>query len=160
MWFDLKLPSPVIDEIRLSSLQLEAIVYACQQHKNILTDGSRAGFLVGEMKSGPYICMYLIREEKLVSRCCHSWFVMKGRSTILFTLKGGKAARLVCASFPIYFCCLAIQRLTNTRPCSVYSLCDNVMFCCLGDGAGVGKGRTIAGIIYQNYLEGRKKALW
>ena len=29
-----------------------------------------------------------------------------------------------------------------------------------GDGAGVGKGRTIAGIIYQNYLEGRKKALW
>ena len=30
----------------------------------------------------------------------------------------------------------------------------------IGDGAGVGKGRTIAGIIYQNYLEGRKKALW
>jgi hypothetical protein len=30
----------------------------------------------------------------------------------------------------------------------------------VGDGAGVGKGRTIAGIIYQNYLEGRKKALW
>lgn len=30
----------------------------------------------------------------------------------------------------------------------------------LGDGAGVGKGRTVAGIIYQNYLEGRKKALW
>ena len=52
----------------------------------------------------------------------------------------------------------------------------------VGDGAGVGKGRTVAGtqfkqspkyvlhacqtslhsagIIYQNYLEGRKKALW
>lgn len=29
-----------------------------------------------------------------------------------------------------------------------------------GDGAGVGKGRTIAGIIYENYLNGRKKALW
>ena len=29
-----------------------------------------------------------------------------------------------------------------------------------GDGAGVGKGRIIAGIIYQNYLEGRKKSLW
>ena len=25
---------------------------------------------------------------------------------------------------------------------------------------GVGKGRTIAGIIYENYLHGRKKALW
>ncbi|KAH8244499.1 hypothetical protein KR026_011858, partial [Drosophila bipectinata] len=30
----------------------------------------------------------------------------------------------------------------------------------LGDGAGVGKGRTIAGIIYDNYLKGRKRALW
>lgn len=30
----------------------------------------------------------------------------------------------------------------------------------IGDGAGVGKGRTIAGIIYENYLCGRKKAIW
>lgn len=30
----------------------------------------------------------------------------------------------------------------------------------IGDGAGVGKGRTIAGIIYENYLKGRKKSLW
>ncbi|XP_011404218.2 PREDICTED: protein strawberry notch homolog 1-like isoform X2 [Amphimedon queenslandica] len=30
----------------------------------------------------------------------------------------------------------------------------------IGDGAGVGKGRTVAGIIYQNYIEGRKKSLW
>ncbi len=30
----------------------------------------------------------------------------------------------------------------------------------IGDGAGVGKGRTIAGMIYENYLVGRKKALW
>ncbi|XP_001357365.4 protein strawberry notch homolog 1 [Drosophila pseudoobscura] len=30
----------------------------------------------------------------------------------------------------------------------------------LGDGAGVGKGRAIAGIIYNNYLKGRKRALW
>ncbi|CAI8027595.1 Protein strawberry notch homolog 1, partial [Geodia barretti] len=75
VWFDLKLPPHVIEQIQLSSLQLEAVVYACQQHMNILSDGSRAGFLVG-------------------------------------------------------------------------------------DGAGVGKGRTIAGIIYQNYLEGRKKAIW
>ena len=30
----------------------------------------------------------------------------------------------------------------------------------LGDGAGVGKGRTIAGLIYENYLKGRKKAIW
>ena len=30
----------------------------------------------------------------------------------------------------------------------------------VGDGAGVGKGRTIAGIIYENYLKGRKRSLW
>ena len=30
----------------------------------------------------------------------------------------------------------------------------------IGDGAGVGKGRTSAGIIWQNWLNGRKKAIW
>ena len=30
----------------------------------------------------------------------------------------------------------------------------------VGDGAGVGKGRTIAGCIYENYLQGRKRSLW
>ena len=29
-----------------------------------------------------------------------------------------------------------------------------------GDGAGVGKGRTIAAVIYENYLLGRRKAIW
>jgi len=30
----------------------------------------------------------------------------------------------------------------------------------IGDGAGVGKGRTIAGLIFENFLKGRKKAIW
>ncbi|XP_062966559.1 protein strawberry notch homolog 2 isoform X2 [Cynocephalus volans] len=30
----------------------------------------------------------------------------------------------------------------------------------IGDGAGVGKGRTVAGIILENHVRGRKKALW
>uniref|UniRef100_A0A2A4K1W6 Strawberry notch AAA domain-containing protein n=1 Tax=Heliothis virescens TaxID=7102 RepID=A0A2A4K1W6_HELVI len=30
----------------------------------------------------------------------------------------------------------------------------------IGDGAGVGKGRTIAGIIFENYIAGRKRAIW
>ncbi|XP_052798983.1 protein strawberry notch homolog 1-like isoform X2 [Mya arenaria] len=30
----------------------------------------------------------------------------------------------------------------------------------IGDGAGVGKGRTLAGIIFENYLLGRKRAIW
>ncbi|KAM4708684.1 protein strawberry notch homolog 2 isoform 2-T2 [Discoglossus pictus] len=69
------LPASVADKGLLSALQLEAIVYACQQHEVILPGGQRAGFLIG-------------------------------------------------------------------------------------DGAGVGKGRTVSGIILENYLKGRKKALW
>ncbi|CAM6105098.1 unnamed protein product [Calypogeia fissa] len=30
----------------------------------------------------------------------------------------------------------------------------------LGDGAGVGKGRTIAGLVWENWHQGRRKALW
>ncbi|KAM0733955.1 Protein strawberry notch [Formica fusca] len=30
----------------------------------------------------------------------------------------------------------------------------------IGDGAGVGKGRTIAGVIFENYLKSRKRAIW
>lgn len=75
IWYRLMLPQEVIDNCYLSALQLEAVVYACQQHETFLADGSRAGFLIG-------------------------------------------------------------------------------------DGAGVGKGRTVAGVIYENYLLGRKRALW
>ncbi|XP_017116810.1 protein strawberry notch homolog 1 [Drosophila elegans] len=71
--YQLELPAETTD--CLSALQLEAVVYACQAHEQILPSGERAGFL-------------------------------------------------------------------------------------LGDGAGVGKGRTIAGIIFDNYVKGRRRALW
>merc|ERR1719203_558825 len=75
VWYTLSLPAEVINERKLSALQLESIVYASQQHDHFLPDGNRAGFLIG-------------------------------------------------------------------------------------DGAGVGKGRTIAGCIFENYLKGRKRAIW
>lgn len=74
--YQLNLPRKVIDRGLLSALQLESVIYACQQHEQFLGDDrTRRGFLIG-------------------------------------------------------------------------------------DGAGVGKGRTIAGIIYENYLCGRKKSIW
>uniref|UniRef100_A0AAY4EJS9 Protein strawberry notch homolog 2 n=1 Tax=Denticeps clupeoides TaxID=299321 RepID=A0AAY4EJS9_9TELE len=73
--YTVSLPESTISRGFLSALQLEAIIYACQQHEVILQNGQRAGFLIG-------------------------------------------------------------------------------------DGAGVGKGRTVAGIILENYLKGRKRALW
>jgi hypothetical protein len=75
IWYDLQLPPSVVENNLLSALQLEAVVYACQRHEQLLPSGLRAGFLIG-------------------------------------------------------------------------------------DGAGVGKGRTVAGVVYENYLLGRKRAIW
>ncbi|XP_071944969.1 protein strawberry notch homolog 1-like [Antedon mediterranea] len=73
--YTLAFPPSVIADGKLSALQLEVVIYACQQHSRFLASDERAGFLIG-------------------------------------------------------------------------------------DGVGVGKGRSAAGIIYENYLRGRKKALW
>ena len=48
IWFDLSLPAENLASACLSDMQLEAIVYACQQHCNILSNGDRAGFLIGD----------------------------------------------------------------------------------------------------------------
>ena len=47
IWYRLMLPKEVTDNCYLSALQLEAVVYACQQHETFLADGTRAGFLIG-----------------------------------------------------------------------------------------------------------------
>lgn len=73
--YDLAARKLLVDEKRLSALQLEAVVYACQRHEQRLPSGARGGFFIG-------------------------------------------------------------------------------------DGAGVGKGRTIAGLIAENWAQGRKKHLW
>lgn len=88
------IPEEVIDTGKLSALQLEAVIYACQKTETFLPSGERAGYLIG--KSG-------------------------------------------------FFLFLSYRSLLR-------------LF--LGDGPGVGKGRTIAGFIYENYLLGRKRALW
>lgn len=51
----------------------------------------------------------------------------------------------------VYACQRHQKRLADGKTCAGFFV---------GDGAGVGKGRTIAGIIYENYLHGRRKALW
>ena len=60
VWFDLKFPSEVVEEAKLSSLQLEAVVYSCQQHMNILADGTRAGFLIGKLAWWCMNCLTLL----------------------------------------------------------------------------------------------------
>lgn len=45
---DLKGDYEVVKSGKLSSLQLEAVAYACQTHETRLPDGSRAGFFIGD----------------------------------------------------------------------------------------------------------------
>jgi hypothetical protein len=73
--YHMTIPEEIIDSGKISALQLEAALYACQAHEKKLPSGERVGYLIG-------------------------------------------------------------------------------------DGAGVGKGRTIATVIYENYLLGRRRAIW
>ena len=62
IWYRLQLPEEVVHRSLLSALQLEAVVYACQQHETFLADGSRAGFLIGMCKR-PWIQIFLVVER-------------------------------------------------------------------------------------------------
>ena len=41
VWYNTSLPEDIIEERKLSALQLEAVVYAAQQHEQMLADGNR-----------------------------------------------------------------------------------------------------------------------
>ncbi|VDD95849.1 unnamed protein product [Enterobius vermicularis] len=73
--YNLTIPEELIDTGAISTVQLEAVLYACQAHETRLPSGERTGYLIG-------------------------------------------------------------------------------------DGAGVGKGRSVACIIFENYLLGRKRSIW
>ena len=74
--YQLSPPRDVVEEGRLSAVQLETVLLACQRHEALLPDGeSRGGFFIG-------------------------------------------------------------------------------------DGAGVGKGRQLAGLIYENWMKGRRRHIW
>ena len=63
IWYALKLPQEVINYCYLSALQVEAVVYACQQHETFLADSTRAGFLIGNKN-------FMLDMHK----ACHFWF--------------------------------------------------------------------------------------
>lgn len=61
VWYSLQLPLDIINERKLSALQLESVVYASQQHEKLLPSGKRAGFLIGKI----YSCFYYVSHIKL-----------------------------------------------------------------------------------------------
>ena len=41
VWYTTSLPEDIIEERKLSALQLEAVTYSAQQHEQMLADGNR-----------------------------------------------------------------------------------------------------------------------
>lgn len=47
IYYHFTIPEYLVDTGKLSALQLEAIIYACQQHENFNPNRERVGYLVG-----------------------------------------------------------------------------------------------------------------
>lgn len=45
--YTMSIPETVVDEGKISALQLEAALYACQAHEKRLPTGERVGYLIG-----------------------------------------------------------------------------------------------------------------
>ncbi|XP_065056159.1 uncharacterized protein LOC135684506 [Rhopilema esculentum] len=69
-------PKEVIAEGKLSDLQLEGILYACQRHQKILPNGTRAGFFIGDgagVGKGRQVAG-IIFDSFVRGRCRNIWF--------------------------------------------------------------------------------------
>ncbi|XP_060078626.1 uncharacterized protein LOC132558114 [Ylistrum balloti] len=72
------LPREMITTCKLSSLQLEGILYACQRHQTLLPNGQRAGFFIGDaagVGKGRQIAG-IILDNYARKRTKHIWFTI------------------------------------------------------------------------------------
>ncbi|OWF49684.1 Protein strawberry notch [Mizuhopecten yessoensis] len=72
------LPEEMITSCKLSSLQLEGILYACQRHQTLLPNGQRAGFFIGDaagVGKGRQIAG-IILDNYARKRTKHIWFTI------------------------------------------------------------------------------------
>ncbi|XP_020573250.1 protein FORGETTER 1 [Phalaenopsis equestris] len=69
---------------------------------------------------------------------------------IMEELEKSKALSCLQIEAIVYACQRHLQHLQNGARAGFF----------IGDGAGVGKGRTIAGLIWENWQHGNQKALW
>lgn len=70
--------------------------------------------------------------------------------TIMDDLENSKSLSCLQIETLVYACQRHLHHLPNSARAGFF----------IGDGAGVGKGRTIAGLIWENWHHGRRKALW
>ncbi|XP_033761230.1 LOW QUALITY PROTEIN: protein FORGETTER 1-like [Pecten maximus] len=72
------LPREMITSCKLSSLQLEGILYACQRHQTMLPNGQRAGFFIGDaagVGKGRQIAGIIV-DNYARKRTKHIWFTI------------------------------------------------------------------------------------
>jgi len=128
--YNLAMPADIITEGRLSNLQLEAVVYGCQRH---MMDLPRA-------VTGQSIRALQTEKENVMSEMNQK---MPAKSE-------GKMAD-------------AKQQGDRKSPPEVALKREPPAVRAgflLGDGAGMGKGRTLAGFVVENIARGRKKHVW
>lgn len=136
----------------LPSLQLEGVLYACSKHLTWLPSGERCGFFIGEHRPPDLALAWKLGSQSEVLCICmalqlHSLHVClcAGQPRLKGLGIWAPAWRVPAhISGPVF---LDHTRLPASTPPP-------------GDGAGVGKGRQISGIVLDNYARGRRKSVW
>ena len=130
------LPPEVVSEGKLSQLQLEGILYACTKHCEILPSGER--------ESSPALpCPNRLTAPQPAptsERCARR--VRPGKPPP----QQGRATHGLCVAWCLSACLPACRLLGAPAGAGFF----------IGDGAGVGKGRQISGVIIDNYVRGRR----
>ena len=127
---DLAMPSDIIYTGKLSNLQLEAVVYGCQRHMKDLP----TKLLPSHRPGGP------VDEKENVLNTIPENMPVDAKD-----FKGN--IRAVTPPVP------AAEGRKREPPAVRAGFL-------LGDGAGMGKGRTLAGFVVENIARGRKKHVW
>ena len=159
------LPDHIVSQGKLSQLQLEGVLYACSKHQEILPSGKCMQQTAGrqhlqgiawEMAHAPMWCMHTA--------------MMAGAESLTGAARGetaqtcGSHESLALAHCPCAAPCCVRQVVSvatgDTIEISSVSLPGQRAGFFIGDGAGVGKGRQIAGIVLDNYARGRRRAVW
>ncbi len=124
------MPSDIIHTGKLSNLQLEAIVYGCQRH---MMDLPKQPML--SSRSGG-----LVNDKENIPNAIPGIMPVDSKD-----VKGN-----VRAITPLNLTAEGREREPPAKRAGFL----------LGDGAGMGKGRTLAGFVVENIARGRKKHVW
>ena len=142
--YNLVMPADIISEGKLSNLQLEAIVYGCQRH---MVDLPRApsSNTVGTAGDG--------RSASAKEN------VVPVKSDGEDGIKPGGGGSDVPQDDVKMNMDVPLDVMEERQQQQVEPPATRAGFL-LGDGAGMGKGRTLAGFVVENIARGRKKHIW